>query len=92
MAAQYGGMNVRLMARMKELDEENKHLKTVFAEKSIQNDLLKDALGKVWRGHPCASRWRNGSPRTAVIHLDTDFLSARFPAFGTVSGYRGTTV
>ena len=61
--SKYGGMDASLMARMKELDEENKRLKswrdqrtspvgrfprTTYAEKSMQNDLLKEALGKKW--------------------------------------------
>ncbi len=44
--SKYGGMDASLMARMKELDEENKRLKRMYAEKSMQNDLLKEALGK----------------------------------------------
>ena len=46
--SKYGGMDASLMARMKELDEENKRLKKMYAEKSLQNDLLKEALGKKW--------------------------------------------
>jgi putative transposase len=46
--AKYGGMDASLMARMKELDEENRRLKRMYAEKSMQNDLLKEALGKKW--------------------------------------------
>lgn len=46
--AKYGGMDASLIARMKELDEENKRLKRMYAEKSMQNDLLKEALGKKW--------------------------------------------
>ena len=34
------------MALMKELDEENKYLKKMHAGKSMQNDLLKEALRK----------------------------------------------
>ena len=44
--SKYGGMDASLMARMKELNEENKRLKKMYAEKSMQNDLLKEALGK----------------------------------------------
>ena len=44
--SKYGGMDASLMARMKELDEENKRLKKMYAEKSMQNDLLQEALGK----------------------------------------------
>ena len=46
--SKYGGMDASLMARMKELEEENKRLKKIYAEKSMQNDLLKEALGKKW--------------------------------------------
>ncbi len=46
--AKYGGMDASLMSRMKALDEENKRLKKMYAEKSMQNDLLKEALGKKW--------------------------------------------
>jgi len=46
--AKYGGMDASLISRMKALDEENKRLKKMYAEKSMQNDLLKEALGKKW--------------------------------------------
>lgn len=46
--AKFGGMDASLMARMKALDEENRRLKKMYAEKSMQNDLLKEALGKKW--------------------------------------------
>ena len=49
----YGGMDASLMARMKELDEENKRLKNMYAEKSTQNDLLKEALGKMYGPPRC---------------------------------------
>ncbi len=46
--SKYGGMGASLMARMNELNEENRRLKKLYAEKSMQNDLLKEALGKKW--------------------------------------------
>ena len=46
--AKFGGMEASLMSRMKARGEENKRLKKMYAEKSIQNDLLKEALGKKW--------------------------------------------
>jgi len=46
--AKYGGMDASLISRLKALDEENKLLKKMYAEKSMQNDLLKEALGKKW--------------------------------------------
>lgn len=39
-------VDASLMSRMKALDKENKRLKKMYAGKSIQNDLLKEALGK----------------------------------------------
>ena len=44
--AKYGGMDASLMARLKELEDENRRLKKMYAELSMQNDLLKEALGK----------------------------------------------
>jgi len=46
--AKFGGMDASLISRMKALEEENKRLKKMYAEKSMQNDLLKEALGKKW--------------------------------------------
>lgn len=46
--AKYGGMDASLISRLKALNEENKRLKKMYAEKSMQNDLLKEALGKKW--------------------------------------------
>ena len=46
--AKYGGMDASLISRMKALDEESKRLKKMYAEKSMQNDLLKEAFGKMW--------------------------------------------
>lgn len=34
------------MAEMKTMQEENRRLKKMFAELSMQNELLKEALGK----------------------------------------------
>ncbi|PSL21141.1 putative transposase [Shimia abyssi] len=46
--AKYGGMDASLISRMNALDEENKRLKRMYAEKSMQNDLLKEAFGEKW--------------------------------------------
>lgn len=44
--AKYGGMDASMMAAMKGVQEENRRLKKMFAELSMQNELLKEALGK----------------------------------------------
>ena len=35
-----------MMSEMKAMPEENRRLKRMYAEMSMQNDLLKEALGK----------------------------------------------
>jgi putative transposase len=44
--SKYGGMDTSLMAEMKATQDENRRLKKMFAELSMQNELLKEALGK----------------------------------------------
>ena len=44
----YGGMDASMMARMKELEAENKRLKKMYGEMSMQNDLIKEAMAKKW--------------------------------------------
>lgn len=44
--AKYGGMDVSMISQMKALEDENRRLKRMFADLSIQADLLKEALGK----------------------------------------------
>lgn len=44
--AKYGGMDASLISEMKQLEDENKRLKRMFADLSMQNELLKEALGK----------------------------------------------
>ena len=44
--AQYGGMDASLMSEMKAIADENRRLKKMYAEMAMQNELLKDALGK----------------------------------------------
>ena len=42
-------MDASLISRMKAMDDENRRLKKMYAELSMQNDVLKEALGKnVW--------------------------------------------
>jgi putative transposase len=44
--AKYGGLDASMVSQMKSMDDENKRLKKMYAELSMQNDLLKEALGK----------------------------------------------
>ncbi len=44
--AKYGGMDASMISQMKALEDENRRLKKMYAEMSMQTDLLKEALGK----------------------------------------------
>ena len=44
--ANYGGMDSSMIAQTKALEDENRQLKKMFAELSMQNELLKEVLGK----------------------------------------------
>lgn len=42
----YGGMETRELKRLKELEEENRKLKQMYADASLDNQMLKDILSK----------------------------------------------
>ena len=44
--AKYGGMQVSEVNRLKELEDENRRLKKMYAELSLQNEIIKEALAK----------------------------------------------
>ena len=44
--AKYGGMDASMVGQMKAMEEENRRLKRMYADLSMQNDVLKEALGK----------------------------------------------
>ena len=46
--AKFGGMDVSIMARMKELEEENRRLKKMYAEERLKAEVLNEAITKKW--------------------------------------------
>ncbi len=46
--AKFGGMDASLMARMKELEEENRRLKKMYIEEKIKAEIVAEALAKKW--------------------------------------------
>ncbi len=46
--AKYGGMDASLMKRMKELEDENRRLKKMYAETKLEAEIVKAALAKKW--------------------------------------------
>ena len=46
--AKYGGMDVSMMSRLKELESENSRLKKMYAEERLKAEILKEAIEKKW--------------------------------------------
>ena len=46
--SKFGGMEVSMVARMKELEDENRRLKQMYAAAQLSADLLKEAMSKKW--------------------------------------------
>lgn len=46
--AKYGGMDTSMIKRMKELEDENRRLKKMYAEERLKAELRKEALEGRW--------------------------------------------
>jgi putative transposase len=46
--SKFGGMDVSMMARMKELEEENRRLKKMYAEERLKAEIHNEAITKKW--------------------------------------------
>jgi putative transposase len=46
--SKYGGMDVSMLARNRELEAEVSRLKKMYAEAQMSADVLREALGKKW--------------------------------------------
>jgi putative transposase len=46
--AKFGGMDVSMMRRMKELEEENRRLKKMYAEERLKAEVVTEAMAKKW--------------------------------------------
>ena len=44
----FGAMDASLMARMKELEDENRRLKKMYAEERLKAEIVAEALTKKW--------------------------------------------
>lgn len=44
--AKYGGMEMNELKRIKELEEENRKLKQMYADLALDNKMLRDVMGK----------------------------------------------
>jgi putative transposase len=46
--SKFGGMDASMMARLKELEEENRRLKKMYAEERLKAEIVAEALQKKW--------------------------------------------
>jgi putative transposase len=46
--AKFGGMDASMMKRMKELEDENRRLKKVYADERLKAEIVQEALAKKW--------------------------------------------
>ncbi len=46
--SKYGGMDASMIARLKELEDENRRLKKMYAEERLKAEIVSEALQKKW--------------------------------------------
>ena len=46
--SKYGGMDAPMITRLKELEEENRRLKKMYAEERLKAEIVQEALQKKW--------------------------------------------
>jgi putative transposase len=44
----YGGMDASMVARLKELEDENRWLKQMYAEERLKSEIIQEAMAKKW--------------------------------------------
>jgi hypothetical protein len=44
----YGGLEASMLSRVKELEDENRRLRKMYADAQLSSELLKEALAKKW--------------------------------------------
>ncbi len=47
-SAKYGGMNASMMSRLKELEDENRRLKKMYAGERLKSEIVQEAMAKKW--------------------------------------------
>ena len=46
--SKYGGMDASMMTRLKELEDENRRLKKIYAEERLKAEIIQEAMAKKW--------------------------------------------
>ena len=46
--SRFGGMDASMMGRLKELEDENRRLKKMYAEERLKSEIIQEAMQKKW--------------------------------------------
>jgi putative transposase len=46
--SRYGGMDASMMSRLKELEDENRRLKKMYAEERLKSEIIQVGMAKKW--------------------------------------------
>lgn len=46
--SKYGGMDTSMIKRMKELEDENRRLKKMYADERLKTEIIQEAMAKKW--------------------------------------------
>ena len=46
--SKYGGMDASMMSRLKQLEDENRRLKKMYAEERLKSEIIQEAMAKKW--------------------------------------------
>lgn len=68
--AKYGGMDLPMMTRLKELEAENSRLKKMYAEERLKSEILKEVLKKSKKAIRSSSACTRDSAGTAYCSQD----------------------
>jgi len=46
--SRFGGMDASMVARLKQLEDENRRLKKMYAEERLKSEIIQEAMVKKW--------------------------------------------
>jgi putative transposase len=46
--SKYGGMDASMMSRLKEIEDENRRFKKMYAEERLKSEIIQEAMAKKW--------------------------------------------
>jgi len=55
--SKYGGMDMSLMKRMKEFEDENRRLKRIYAEEKLKSETAREAIEKSGKAIPAITKY-----------------------------------